>query len=380
MDCAHYTAGRCRSCSLIELPRPEQLSLKERQCRSLLDGPDLVWLPPVVGPEAGFRTKAKMVVSGSVDEPTLGILSTDGGGVDLRDCGLHTAGLRDALPRLARFVTLARIEPYDVARRRGELKHLLVTEAPDGSLMVRFVLRSTEALARIRKHLPTLLGDLPSVRVASVNLLPEHRAVLEGDEEIVLTDARTLTMDVNGIDLHLRPQGFFQTNTEVAAALYRQAAAWVDELFPVRPVIEPVEIWDLYCGVGGFALHLAAPGRSVTGIEVSEEASLAARQSAAELRRGEVTFHAGDATAYALSSSAPPDLAVVNPPRRGIGPELAGWLETSGVPHVVYSSCHAESLARDLAGMPSLVPRRAVLLDMFPQTRHYELLVLLSRA
>ena len=60
-------------------------------------------------------------------------------------------------------------------------------------------------------------------------------------------------------------------------------------------------------------------------------------------------FVAADATAYALASDAVPDLVVVNPPRRGIGPDLAGWLETSGVRHVVYSSCNAESLARDLS-------------------------------
>ena len=48
--------------------------------------------------------------------------------------------------------------------------------------------------------------------------------------------------------------------------------------------------------------------------------------------------------------------------------------------HVVYSSCNAASLARDLAAMPALRPRRARVLDMFPQTNHYEVMVLLERA
>jgi 23S rRNA (uracil747-C5)-methyltransferase len=46
---------------------------------------------------------------------------------------------------------------------------------------------------------------------------------------------------------------------------------------------------------------------------------------------------------------------------------------------VVYSSCNAASLARDLAAMPSLRPRRGRVLDMFPQTGHYEVVVALSR-
>ncbi|WP_185995053.1 23S rRNA (uracil(747)-C(5))-methyltransferase RlmC [Nocardioides campestrisoli] len=380
MDCAHYDAHRCRSCSWLEVARPDQLAAKQAEVRALLEPlGDPEWLPPVAGPEAGFRNKAKMVVAGTVDSPTLGILDERRAGVDLRDCPLHTDGLRATLPVLADFVTTAALTPYDVTSRRGELKHLLVTESPDGELMVRFVLRSYEPVPRIRKHLPTLLALLPGVRVVSVNLQPEHKAVLEGEQEQVL-HGETLPMRVNGLTLHLRPQSFFQTNTEVAAALYRQAAAWVDEVLP-----GPGRVWDLYCGVGGFALHLARPGREVSGLEVSAEAVASARTSAEEAGLADVSFEAGDATAYVLGaldgpdSRSAPDLVVVNPPRRGIGPELASRLEASGVEHVVYSSCSPASLARDLAAMPSLRPVRARLLDMFPHTAHAEVLVLLSR-
>ena len=71
---------------------------------------------------------------------------------------------------------------------------------------------------------------------------------------------------------------------------------------------------------------------------------------------------------------------MVNPPRRGIGPDLARLARGSrACEHVVYSSCNAESLARDLALMPSLRPVEARVLDMFPHTTHYEVMVLLSR-
>lgn len=372
MDCAHFDAGRCRSCFLLQVTRPEQLTRKEAHCRALL-GDGVEWLPPVAGAEAGFRNKAKMVVAGAADSPTLGILDGSRDGVDLRDCGLHTRGIQAALPLLADFAVTAGLVPYDVGQRRGELKHLLVTESADGELMVRFVLRSTESVSRIRKHLPGLRGQLPSLRVVSANVQPEHKAVLEGAEEIVLTEEQSLPMRVNGLTLHLRPQSFFQTNTEVAAALYGQAAEWADE-------VAPASVLDLYCGVGGFALHLARPGRSVHGVELSAEAVQSARTSALEAGLADVTFEAGDAASYALGSAEVPDLVVVNPPRRGIGPELAEWLERSGVPRVLYSSCRAETLARDLADMPSLRPRRAVLLDMFPHTDHYEVLTLLARS
>lgn len=373
LDCDHFEAGRCRSCTLLETPYADQLAAKQRGSAALLaDHPGLVWLPPVPSATQGFRNKAKMVVAGTVEEPTLGILRPDLTGVDLRDCPLHTRGLHEALPVLADLVTRARLTPYDVAERRGELKHLLVTESPDGELMVRLVLRSQEPVARVRKHLPWLRDALPGVRVVSVNLQPEHKAVLEGEREILLTEQQTLRMRVDEIDLHLRPQSFFQTNTEVAAALYRQATAWVDEL-------DPASVWDLYCGVGGFALHLARPGRQVVGVEVSAEAVASAEQTRDEAGLSDARFLAGDATGYAVASVTVPELVVVNPPRRGIGPELARWLESSGVRHVVYSSCNARSLAQDLAQMPSFAATRGRVFDMFPHTGHEEVLVRLDR-
>ena len=350
---------------------------KERRCRDLLSAyPQLQWLPPVESAESGFRNKAKMVVSGSTQQPILGILDPFGRGVDLSDCPLYPRSLQACFPPLAAFITQAAIVPYDLASRRGELKYLLVTEADDGGLMLRFVLRSEAALARIRRHLPALLASLPALRVVSANLQPEHKAILEGEREILLTPQERLSIRVNELTLHLRPQSFFQTNTAVAAALYRQAREWVAET-------SPKTLWDLYCGVGGFALHCADEAREITGIEVGKEAVASAGQSRDQAgnRPGfsRVRFVAADATAYAAAQPQAPDLAIVNPPRRGIGETLCRYFDASSTKWLIYSSCNAESLARDLAWMPSLKPQRARLLDMFPQTRHHEIIVLMER-
>ena len=381
--CGYFEAGGCRSCTQLPVPYAEQLVVKEAATRAALADVPVDPTAPggedaAASREEGFRNKAKMVVGGTVEEPTLGILDPRGHGVDLRHCGLHEPGLHAALPVLADHVRLAGLTPYDVPGRRGELKHLLVTVSPDGELMVRWVLRSTESLPRLRKHLPWLLERLP-VSVASANIQPEHKAVLEGPEEVLLTDQATLAMrlDVPGhpVVLQLRPQSFFQTNTAVATELYATARRWVGDLAPSR-------VWDLYSGVGGFALHLAAApedGRRVTGVEISAEAVEGARRAArlADLR---ADFVAGDAVAWATPTDEPrPDLLVVNPPRRGLGADLAGWVEASGVPWVLYSSCHSGSLARDLAAMPSYSLQRGRVLDMFPQTTHHEVLVLLRR-
>ena len=385
MQCDYYDAHRCRSCALMGVPYAVQLADKQQHCAAVLAevAPGLTWLPAFASPESGFRNKAKLVVGGETGAVTLGILDGTGRGTDLRDCGLYEPGLHELIPRLAHLVDDLCLEPYDVPLRRGELKHLIVTHSPAGAVMLRFVLRSQKQLALLRSRLAVIRERVPEAVALSVNLQPDHKAVLEGDTELLLTDTAVLPMQVNGITLNLRPNSFFQTNTAVASGLYRQAQQWISTSRPTR-------LLDLYCGVGGFALHAAQLGESgpaeILGIEVSPEAVLSADHSAEELRAGhpclpEISFRAGDATdVAALGALDAASLVVVNPPRRGIGPVLAAWLEQSSADHVVYSSCNVDSLARDLAHLPAYTARDARLFDMFPQTAHHEVMVLLERA
>lgn len=373
MQCDHFDAGRCRSCTLMGTPYDDQLADKlRRAAQQLADvAPDLVWLDPARSPASHYRNKAKLVVGGAPGRPTLGILDERGRGVDLRSCGLYEPGLAATFDPLHRLVADLGLEPYDVPTRRGELKYVLITHSPDGEQQVRFVLRSERRLGDLRAAVPRLLADLPSVRVVTANLHPDHKAVLEGDTEIALTPQTLLPMRVGDVTLLLGPRSFFQTNTTVAAALYRQARDWID-------ATSPAVVWDLYCGVGGFALHAAAAGRRVVGVETSADAVDAARASLAAVPdAGSVEFVVGDATSTTPAHA--PDLVVVNPPRRGIGPELAAWLDASGVTRVIYSSCNVQSLARDLAAMPSLRAVTGRVFDMFPQTPHTEVMLLLER-
>ena len=367
LDCAYFDAWRCRSCTLLATPYARQLADKQSGIEAML--PPMRWDAPHASAAGGFRNKAKMAVAGTSGAPTIGILAADGTGIDLQACPLHEQPIVDAMPVLERLVRDARLTPYDVPSRRGELKHLIVTASPDGELALRLVLRSSEALPRLAKHLPALLDALP-LASASANLQPEHKAVLEGADELVLHGG-TLVMRVNDVPLRIKPRSFFQTNTAVAAALYREATRWIDDT-------APASLLDLYCGVGGFALHAARPGRAVAGVEVAADAIEAARETAAETG-ADASFTIGDATGVDLEGARAPELVVVNPPRRGIG-ALAARLDASAVRTVVYSSCNPVTLARDLAAMPGFRPARARLFDMFPHSGHAEVLTLLERS
>jgi len=375
MQCALYDAGRCRSCQWIDQPVPQQLAAKMASLRSLLDGlPVTEWCTPVSGPEQWFRNKAKMVVSGSVEKPLLGMLHRDGSPEDLTDCPLYPASFYPVFAALKPFIARAGLTPYNVARKRGELKYLLLTESQlDGGLMLRFVLRSEAKLDQLRAALPALQAELPQLKVISVNIQPVHMAIMEGEQEIWLTEQRALAERFNGVPLWIRPQSFFQTNPSVAASLYATARDWVRAL-PVK------HMWDLFCGVGGFGLHCATPAMTLTGIEIAPEAIACAKQSAEELGLHNLHFQALDSTAFATAQGAVPDLVLVNPPRRGIGKALCDYLSAMAPQWIIYSSCNAETMAKDIRVLPGYRIERVQLFDMFPHTAHYEVLTLLVRA
>lgn len=91
-------------------------------------------------------------------------------------------------------------------------------------------------------------------------------------------------------------------------------------------------------------------------------------------------FITADATKWATNQKlVPPDLVVANPPRRGLGSELSSWLEHSGIPHLIYSSCFQETLVADLRRMRSYRITAAKLVDTFPHTSHVETVCLMSR-
>lgn len=386
LDCEDYKNGLCRSCSSIEQPLDSQLTAKDLRARGLIHAQE--WLDPVTSVKEAFRNKVKLVVTGSVRQPKLGILGPDGVGVDLADCPLPSAGIRTAIETLRAFITRAGLEPYSPATNRGTLKYVIIVEAPSGELMVRFVARRRGVQGILFKLRKELEAAMPNMAVLSLNVQSERKAVIEGEEEIVISERATLPMrlwvgqtwDEYPVDLFLRPKSFFQTNTDIAEALYSRAIQWCGDVDSA---------WDLYCGVGGFLLALASAAKrsgrdfSGIGVETSQEAVDAGCAGADAIGMGgAVRFICADATTWASQEgSAPtslPQLVVVNPPRRGIG-ELAQWLEGSGVQRVLYSSCNVNSLAKDLAAMPSYSVVKAQVLDMFPHTAHFETIVLLER-
>lgn len=90
MHCDLFTTERCRSCQWLAMPYGQQLAEKQRQLAAALPNvPAACWQPAIASAPQAMRNKAKMVVSGSVERPLLGIADA-GGGVDLCACPLYS--------------------------------------------------------------------------------------------------------------------------------------------------------------------------------------------------------------------------------------------------------------------------------------------------
>ncbi|GGW59180.1 23S rRNA (uracil(747)-C(5))-methyltransferase RlmC [Alishewanella tabrizica] len=386
MFCAHYAADRCRSCQWLDKPYASQLALKQQQLITLLAAHQpFEALPAVASREQAFRYKAKMVVLGSYEDPVLGIVNPQGDAVDLADCPLYPASFANAFTVIKRFIQLAALVPYQVAKREGELKFILLNESwHTGRLMLRFVLRSKNHIAVIQKHLPTLRAQLPALDVVSINLQPQHAAVLEGTEEWILTPETRLRERLNHVPLYLTPQSFFQTNPEIAASLYATAMQWAEQLQAQGAKLQ--RIWDLFCGVGGFGLHLSSALQRQTGeepeligIEIAPAAIASAQQAAQDLGLRRVSFQALDSATFAMAAKDAPDLLMVNPPRRGLGAQLCQDITRLAPRWIFYSSCNPQTLARDLVDLPDYQLHKVQLFDLFAHSSHAEVLLLLER-
>ncbi|MDR0807495.1 MAG: 23S rRNA (uracil(747)-C(5))-methyltransferase RlmC [Enterobacteriaceae bacterium] len=381
MQCALHTSGLCSSCQWLDKPYPQQLKEKQQNLMELLSGLSVAaWLDVIPSAEFAFRNKAKMVVSGSVERPILGLPVKNSAAIDLCDCPLYPLSMRAAFPILKQFILKAGLTPYNVERRRGELKFILLTQSQhNNGLMLRFVLRSETKLAQLRNSLTWLQQQLPQLQVISANIQPEHKAVLEGETEIILTPQSVIEERFNDIPLYMRPRSFFQTNPDVAEKLYATARDWVAALNMQHNIRS---MWDLFCGVGGFGLHCAGNTKiKLTGIEISAEAIECAKRSAAAIGLENIYFDALDSTQFAESKfqQDKPDLVLVNPPRRGIGNELCQYLNQMAPKFIIYSSCNAQTMAKDIRQLADYQITKVQLFDMFPHTAHYEVLTLLQR-
>jgi 23S rRNA (uracil747-C5)-methyltransferase len=371
--CDYFNASICSSCSKIEATYSHQIKTKEEILLQALQGQKLpALLPTIISAQTQFRNKAKMIVTGTTENPIIGLegLGSLDEGREILNCPIHAPEINHALPLIKNFITLAKLTPYQISSKTGELKGVILFYSQTSeSMYLRFVLRSKESVDRIKKHLPSLLTDIAPLKVVTINIQPVPHALLEGKEEIYLTPEHFLTHQLENIFFKIHPEGFIQTNQEVAAKLYTTAGSWIKE-------IQVKKFSELYCGQGAFSFFAAPFIEKGLGIEINSKAVEVANQTAKLHQFDHLHFKVADASKVMEElKNFNPDMILVNPPRRGLA-EAIDILSHLKPSHLIYSSCNFETLAKDLNQLKNYYEiKRIQIFDMFPHTHHFETLV-----
>lgn len=375
--CSYFNQSLCKSCGWIETPYRDQLAKKEEKVRAALSFfPSFELEKSVESPPQGFRNRAKMGVTGSVQKPVIGLLGETelDEGRELLTCPIHHPKLNELIAALPELITQYDLVPYRIRERRGELKGLIAFHSPlSDQMYLRFVLRSENLLASLRALVPELQRRFPSLVCISANIQPIPHAILEGPDEILLTQRGHIDHLIGPLKLKLAPQAFVQTNVSVATLLYQTAAQWTAEARPDKYL-------ELYSGQGAFSFFSAQSATQLMGIEINPSAVLTANETARELGMSHLSFKCSDATRVAEEVARfSPDLILANPPRRGLASGVQVILNSRPA-HFLYSSCAIETLANDLKLLShDYELRRVQLFDMFPHTEHFETLAWLVR-
>lgn len=375
MKCDYFQKNLCRSCSLLDHSYEQSLKLKEQELASLFFHYSPLLLASVGCQEqvGGSRSKMKLAVFDEGDGITFGIVDSSMAMSELEKCPLHAEGLNQLLPILKQLLKKYKIPPYDLNNKKGELKYIILTKSAEtDQVMLRLVIRSKESLDRLIKLASEIQSVEKQVRVVTANIQPDHKAILEGDEEIVLSSEKTIIHYFDGYQLALGARSFFQVTPMIAKKLY----AAVREDLKKHPA---KNLLDLFCGVGAFSFYAQEHATNVTGVELSAEAIECANHSNS-LNNTSIEFVAEDAFKYLQKHSSLFDAVIVNPPRRGLGEEIVLLLLKLAAEKIYYSSCNAQTLYRDFEILQDHYEIVSLqIFDMFPFTAHFETLAIFRR-
>lgn len=385
--CPHFEM--CGGCLYQSLPYEDQLVIKERQVKELIDSVctnlDYEFQGIKASPLAeGYRNKMEFSFGDEFKGGPLSLGMHKRGSfydiVSTPECRIVHPDFRKLLTATKEYFSRNNIDFYKKLAHTGYLRHLLVRRAvKTGEILVVLVTssqmdeRETELLEGWKEAvlaLPldgTLSGILHTINDSLAD-------VVQSDRTDILYGRDYFYEELLGLKFKISPFSFFQTNSLGAEVLYETARSYVGET-------KDKVVFDLYSGTGTIAQILAPVAQTVVGVEIVEEAVAAARINAELNGLTNCRFIAGDVLKVIDNVEEKPDLIVVDPPRDGIHPKALPKIIAYQVPRIVYISCKPTSLVRDLVTFQEMgyAVEKVCAVDMFPGTGNVEVACLLSK-
>ena len=387
--CSHF--GLCGGCTYLSLSYEEQLKIKERQVKRLLDSvldrqeSRWVWEGIKGSPAVyEYRNKMEFTFGDEVKEGPLSLgMHKRGSFYDIatvRECRIVDEDYRKILGCVLDYFAEKNISFFHRLRHEGYLRHLLVRKgAKTGEILIALVTTTQEEhdLVSFREALLDL--ELDGKIVGILHTKNDSNAdVVRNDGTEVLYGQDYFYEELLGLRFRVSEFSFFQTNTYGAEVLYQVARDYIGPLGD-RDGREKV-VFDLYSGTGTIAQMMAAAAGKVIGVEIVEEAVESARENAKLNGLDNCEFIAGDVLKVLDEIEVRPDIIILDPPRDGVHPKALRKIIDYGVDRLIYISCKPTSLVRDLEVFleNGYEVEKAAAVDQFPWTGNVETVCLLS--
>ena len=375
-DCPYY--GRCGGCDFRHMSYEEELWAKRARVQDALTriGGAEVTVEEILGAEQPLHYRNKSIYPISPAGEVGFYRARSHQVVHVEHCLIQKPEA-DALAQAVRdYIARFQVEPYNEATGRGLLRHLYVRTSCRGESLACLLVNGSR-LPHEQELVDMLRAAAPGVCGVVLGENTRRGNAILGDRYRTLWGRDYLTDTLCGLELRLSVPSFYQVNHDQAQRLYEKALEYAGLTGRELAV-------DLYCGAGTITQVLARRARHVIGGEIVPEAIRDAEDSARRNGVENVEFLCGDASRLAAElrqRGLRPDVICVDPPRKGLAPDVVEAAASMTPGRIVYVSCDPATLARDVARFAPLgyCPVRACAVDLFPGTAHVETVVLLSR-
>lgn len=379
--CSNFPA--CGGCMYQTMSYEDQLHMKETQIRELLEDAlvqcgqvnengqaDFEWEGIHGSPiEFGYRNKMEFSFGDEYKDGPLSLgLHKKGSTYDILntdDCKLVHKDMTDILTCVREFFREKGASYYRKLQHTGYLRHLMLRRGvTSGEILVHLVTTTQEEydLEPLKEQLLAL--PLEGKIVGIMHILNDSLSdVVQSDETRILYGQDYFYETLLGLKFRISTFSFFQPNSLAAEVLYSIVREYIQNT-------SGMEVFDLYSGTGTIAQLLAPVAKEVIGVEIVEDAVAAARENAKINGLDNCKFIAGDVLKVLDDLTEKPDVIVLDPPRDGIHPKALPKILAYGVNRIVYVSCKATSLARDLEAFLQAGYRleKACCVDQFCET------------
>ena len=374
-------AKLCGGCDFWHMDYEEETRLKAqrvRDCLNRLAGESFEEIPILAAPTCyGYRNKAQYPVASKKGKAYAGFFRAGTHDVVENDrCRILPEEMDKVKELVIAHMNRFSIPAYDETTHKGLVRHIYVRRGVvSGQVLVCLAVNGRKLPHA--GELVSALKEVPgfSTLVLSVNTKPGNTIL--GDECIPLYGAGYIEDTLCGLNFRLSPRSFYQVNHHQAQRLYACAIEQAQ-------ITKNDTVLDLYCGVGTITLAMAKAAGKVIGVEVVDQAVEDARENAKRNGIDNVEFFCGDAGAAALElerQGIRADVAVVDPPRKGLNADTIEALTRMSPRRIVYVSCDPATMARDVALLKERGYRveNAAAADLFPRCAHVESIVCLTR-